>query len=337
MGTGRKIGGLVLAVALAATPSAPALAEDMVIGTWLPPTHPMNAEVLDTWKRWIEEETGGRLNVRIEYHSGHPKELFDAVEDGTYHAGWTFHGYVPGRFKLTKIAELPLLNAGPEAASVAHWRVHNSHLAGADEHAGLEVAAFFTHGPGQIMMREPIGGIADMRGKKIRVGGGIQGEIAKRMGVAVVPAPGSKVYEILSTGVADGVFMPVGEQKTLRLAEVARHVFLLPEGMYLGSFSIFLNPGFMAGLSDEDRAGVWAASGERLSAMAGRIWDDNDRNGLAAAREAGNRVVEAPDSERQAFRDLARGMDEAWIEEVSDRGVDAKAALEEFRRIARSY
>lgn len=335
-GINKLVGGIVLAGALA-VPAGSAVAEEMVIGTWLPPTHPMNTEVLATWKKWIEEETGGNLSVKIEHHSGHPKELFDAVEDGTYHAGWTFHGYVPGRFKLTKIAELPLLNAGPEAASVAHWRVHRKYLAQADEHAGLEVAAFFTHGPGQIMMREPIGGLGDMSGKKIRVGGGIQGEIAKRMGVAVVPAPGSKVYEILSTGVADGVFMPVGEQKTLRLAEVAKHVFLLPEGMYLGSFSIFLNPGFMAGLSKADRDGVWAASGERLSAMAGRVWDDNDKNGLDAARAAGNEVVEAPDSERKAFRDLARGMDEAWIEEVADRGVDAKAALEEFRRIARSY
>ncbi len=326
----------LFAAALAFVFASPAAARDMVVGSWLPPTHPMNAEVLPTWGKWISDATEGRVNLRIEYHAGHPKGVFDGVEDGAYDAGWSFHGYIPGRFKLTKIAELPLLNAGAEAASAAHWRVHQKYLAKAGEHEGLHLAALFTHGPGQIMMREPFSGIAGMKGKKVRVGGGIQGEIAKRMGVVVVPAPGSKVYEILSTGVADGVFMPVGEQKTLRLAEVAKYVYLLPEGMYLGSFGIFINPGFLQSLSEADRKGILENSGEKLSAMAGRVWAQNDKNGIAAARSAGNTIVEAPDSEKNAFRDMVRGIDEEWLKEVAPRGVEAEAALREFRREARS-
>lgn len=328
---------LAACVALAAAFCAPAGAQQkvMTIGSWLSPAHPMNAVVLPAWGEWISEATEGRVTARIEYHQGHPKGVFDGVEDCVYEAGWSFHGYVPGRFKLTKMAELPLLGAGPEAASRAHWRVHRKHLAKAKEHDGLILAGLFTHGPGQIMMREPIGGIDDMRGKKVRIGGGIQAQIAERMGIAGVAAPGSKVYEILSQGVADGVFMPVGEQKTLRLSEVAKFVFLQPDGMYLGSFGVFLCPDFMASLSAGDRAAIMEVSGERLSAFAGKVWGENDDNGLAAARAAGNEVVTAPESERQKFRDLAAGLDDEWLNEVSDRDVDAKAALDEFRRLAR--
>ena len=334
-----RLAALAACVALAAPIAAPADAQQktMTIGSWLPASHPMNAVVLPKWGEWIAEATGGRVTTRIEYHQGHPKGVFDGVEDCVYEAGWSFHGYVPGRFKLTKIAELPLLGAGPEAASRAHWRVHQKHLAKANEHAGLVLAGLFTHGPGQIMMREPVSGIADMRGKKIRVGGGIQGQIAERMGVVGVAAPGSKVYEILSQGVADGVFMPVGEQKTLRLADVAKFIFMQPDGMYLGSFGIFLCPDFMESLSAGDRAAIMKVSGERLSAFAGKVWGENDDNGLTAAKIAGNQVVVAPESERQKFRELAAGLDEQWLQEVADRNVDAKAALDEFRRLARGF
>lgn len=327
---------LALASALTLT-AVPATARDLVVGSWLPPTHPMNAEVLPTWGKWIDEATEGRVKLRIEYHAGHPKDIFDNVEDGAYDAGWSFHGYIPGRFKLTKIAELPLLGASPEAASVAHWRVNERYLHQAGEYDGLRLVGLFTHGPGQIMMREPISGIDEMKGKKIRVGGGIQGEIGKRMGVVVVPAPGSKVYEILSTGVADGVFMPVGEQKTLRLSEVAKFIFEQPEGMYLGSFGIFMNPDFLDKLSAADREALMSASGERLSALAGRVWGANDDAGIRAARSAGNTIVEASSGEQKKFKDLVAGMDELWYEEVSDRKVDSREALAEFRKIARSY
>lgn len=319
--------------------AAPAGAETktMTIGSWLSPAHPMNAVVLKTWGEWIAAATEGRVAARIEYHQGHPKGVFDGVEDCVYEAGWSFHGYIPGRFALTKLAELPLLGAGPEAASRAHWRVHQKYLAAANEHDGLTLAGLFTHGPGQIMMREPIGGLDDLRGKKIRIGGGIQAQLAERMGVAGVAAPGSKVYEILSQGVADGVFMPVGEQKTLRLSEVAKFIFLQPEGMYLGSFGIFLCPDFMASLSAADRAAIMKVSGERLSAFAGKVWGENDENGLTAALAAGNQIVTAPEGERRKFRALAAGLDEEWVQEAAAREVDAQAALDEFRRLAREF
>ena len=325
---------LAVCLALTALFCVPAAAQTMTIGSWLSPSHPMNVAVLPTWGEWISEATGGRVTPRIEYRQGHPKGVFDEVEHCVYDAGWSFHGYVPDRFKLTKMAELPLLGAGPEAASRAHWRIHEAHLAQADEHAGLVLAALFTHGPGQIMMREPINGLDDMRGKTIRIGGGIQAQIAERMGVRGIAAPGSQVYEILSQGEADGVFMPIGEQNTSRLSEVATFIFLQPEGMYLGSFGIFLCPDFMASLSSADRAAVMRVSGERLSALAGKIWGDNDDKGLAVAKAAGNRIITAPDSERRRFRELIAGLDEQWLTEVADRGVDARAALSEFRRLA---
>lgn len=317
--------------------SALAAEKTMRVGSWLPPTHTMNADVLPTWGKWIEEATEGRVKLKIEYGGGHPKALIDQVQDNAVDAAWTFHGYFPGRFKLTQAVELPNLGADAEAASVAHWRVNEKYFKEAGEHRGIIVAGLFTHSPGQIHLREPIESLADMKGKKIRVGGGIQGEIGKRMGVEGVPAPGSKVYEILSQGVADGVFMPMGEKRSLRLKEVAPFTMKLPSGMYLGSFGIFLSPDFMDGLDEKDRKAILEVSGEKLSALAGKHWAADAAVGEADAREAGNNIVDASEAVITEFNDMVKGMDEAWLEDVKERKIDAKAALDELREIARNY
>ena len=332
----KPVASLTLGMAL----STSALAETpMRVASWLPPTHPQNAVVLDTWGKWIDEATEGRVKMVIEYGMGHPKTMFDLVEDGVVDASWSVHGYIPGRFKLTESVELPNLNASAEAASVALWRVNNKYYKKANEHAGLTLAALFTHGPGQIHLAEPISSLTEMQGRKIRLGGGIQSQLGERMGVTPVGAPAPKVYEMMQQRVVDGVFIPAGEQKTLRLNEVTKQLVLLPGGMYTMSFAMFLNPEFMAGLSPQDQAAIMAVSGEKLSALAGRAWDAGDTEGLKAAQQAGVAILEVKpgDPLDNEFQNMIKGMDEDYLARVADREVDAASALRELREIARNY
>ncbi|MDH3760579.1 MAG: TRAP transporter substrate-binding protein [Gammaproteobacteria bacterium] len=328
---------MIVALGAVMLPGQASAEKVMRVGSWLPPKHTMNKDVLPTWGKWISEATEGRVTLKIEYPGGHPKAMLGNVQDGVFDAAWTFHGYFPGRFKLTKIVELPGLGAGAEAASVAHWRINKKYLHKAGEHKGVILGALFTHGPGQIHLREPIASLKEMDGKKIRIGGGVQTDIANRMGVKGVAAPGSKVYEILSQGVADGVFMPMGEKRTLRLKEVAPFTMKFPTGMYLGSFGVFLNKDFLDSLSAQDRTAVLSVSGEKLSALAGRYWGEDVKVGEADAKASGNTIMEAPASVLKEFEALTEDMEGEWLKSVKDRNVDAKKALMELREIARSY
>lgn len=308
----------------------------MRVGSWLPPKQTMNANVLPTWGEWISEATEGRVKLKIEYPGGHPKALLDQVQDGAFDATWTYHGYFPGRFKLTKIVELPNLGASAEAASIAHWRINEKILSKAGEHKGITLAGLFTHGPGQIHLRKPVSSLAELKGKKIRIGGGVQTEIANRMGIEGVAAPGSKVYEILSQGVADGVFMPMGEKRSLRLKEVAPFTLKFPNGMYLGSFGIFLNDNFLAKLDERDRKAILSVSGEKLSALAGKAWDADALLGEQDARDSGNNIMDVTPELLAEFNKLTGDMDAEWFEAIKGRSIDGAAALKELREIARS-
>ena len=53
---------------------------------------------------------------------------------------------------------------------------------------------------------KPISSYKDLRGMKLRVGGGVANDIGRVLGIAGVNVPAPKVYETISSGVADGVF-----------------------------------------------------------------------------------------------------------------------------------
>lgn len=332
---------LILGSSLIATIYAPSvLAETiMKVATWLPPTHVQNAVVWPTWGKWVEEATEGRVKIQLEYGMGHPKSLFDMVEDGVVDAAFSYHGYVPGRFKLALGVEQPLLADNAEAASVAYWKVHEKYFAKANEHSNLRVLGVFAHGPAQMHLRDPIKSLSDLEGRKIRVPGGLPGIIGERLKVTPVGAPAPKVYEMMQQGVVDGVFLPVMEQKTLRLNEVAPYLVVFPSGLYAGSLSFFINDDFLNSLAPKDREAILAVSGEKLSRMTGAAWDEADLEGLKTAQEAGVTILKLSENDVMAaqYQKLVSGMDKEWIASVADTGVDAEAALNELRTISKTY
>ncbi len=302
--------------------------------SWLPPKHTMNANVLPTWGKWIEKATEGRVKIKIEY-PGSPKAVLDNVEDGAYEAGWTFHGFFPGRFELTKIVELPNLGVGADKASPAYWKVYNKYFINSNENDGLVLIGLFVHAPGQIHLMKPINSLKQLEGKKIRVGSDMQSKIAKKLGIEAVSLPGNKVYQSLSQGIVEGVFMPMGEKKNLRIKEVAPFTLKFPKGMYLGSFGIYLNSDFLNSLSKKDRQAILSVSGEKLSALAGKYWQDDAKIGEDDAIKYGNNIVYANEDMIKEYNSLVIEFEQKWIQKVSKKGFNGSAALSELRELVK--
>lgn len=312
-------------------------AEVLKISSWLGPTHAVNAVVFPNWIKAIEKATDGRVTGKIEYNLAPPPGQIDLIQDGTADAAWIFHGYNPGRFVTTKLIEVPGLPGDAEAASVAHWRAYEKYLSKAGEHKGVYVAALMTHGPGQSHMREPIKTLAELSGKKIRIGGGVSADVATALGIVGVQVPAPKVYETLAQGVADGVWMPMETNKSLRLYEVAPHTVMMPGGLYRGSFAIIMSDAALKRLSEEDRKAVLSTTGEVLSRMAGKAWAEADIAGIENAKTAAKSVTEFPAEEAAKFDKVAEGIRTKVVAEVKAKGVDADAAMKLIQETMASY
>lgn len=331
-----KIKKQVLCLMLAACASTSALAQTTLkVATWLPPTSPQNDIVWPTWGKWVEEATEGRVKIELEYGMGHPKSMFDLVEDNVADVSFTVDGYVPGRFKLSQMVEVPGETYNAENASVALWRVYKKHFEAANEFEGLKLLAKFVHGPGQLHTTFPVTSLDDLKGKKIRVGGGVVNELAKKLELTTVGAPAPKVYEMMQQGVVDGVLFPAQEQKYLRLNEVTTHITVFPKGMYSTSFSMFMNPDVFEDLSQKDQEAIMSVSGEKLSKLAGSAWGKADQLGYDIASEKGVNIsyIKANDPMNLKLEALSAGMDHEWLERTSKTGVDVQAALKMYREL----
>jgi TRAP-type C4-dicarboxylate transport system substrate-binding protein len=328
--------GLALGVGMSAAMAFASAASAQVtlnVNTWVPPSHLLVADVTMPFCKDVEAATQGRIKCNLLPKAVvAPPQTLDAVRDGLADLSFIVHGYTPGRFAVTDAVEFPFMGDTSEALSVAYQRVYDKMLAKLDEHKGVHVLAVFTHGPGQIYnTKRAVNSLKDLEGLKIRVGGGMVNEVAKAIGTVPMLKPAPESYELLSQGVADGVFFPKESPLSFKLVPLIKHVTYVPGGLYNVSFAMILNEAKWKAMSDADRAAVNKLSGEALARRAGKAWDATDARGEKAVRDANIPIVIADAKFLAEIKEKTKGLEQAWIDKVKAKGVDGAAVLAAIR------
>lgn len=318
----------VLALTLGA--SAASAETVLTVSSWAGPNHNMNATTFPRINEILTECSGGDLSLKVEYGLAPPPAQYDTVRDGVADMTWIVHGYTPGKFVATKLAELPGIGGTAEQVSVAFQMTHEKYLAAAEEAKGVEVLANFVHGPGLLNTLAPLeDGYKSVEGMKLRVGGGVANMVGTALGVAGVNVPAPAVYETLASGVADGVFFPAETLFAFKVAELAKYSYVNPDGMYTTSFGLLMNSDTYEGLSDANRKCVDDMRGVEMSRWIGKVWDEADTFGLEkAVAENGLNVIEMDADQRAYFKEKTAGIEASVLEEVNAQGIDAQAALD---------
>lgn len=330
----KKLASLAAALMAGVIAWSPAQAQTtLTISSWLPPTHIITKDMLMGWAAQVEKETQGRVKFRLLPKAvASPPGTFDAIRDGLADVSISVHGYTPGRFPMTKMAEFPFLGDSAEAMSVAYWRVYNKHMAKLDEHKGIVMLGLMTHGPGQIYMtKQPVTKLADLHNQKIRVGGGLVVDITKAIGAVPLLKPASETFEILKSGIADGIFFPKDSVPAFKLVPLINHMTVVPGGLYNVSFWLGMNEAKWKSLPKADQDAILKVSGENFARMAGKVWDKEDDAGLKAM-QADKVIVRNASAELVAeIKAKTEPLEKAWYNEAKAKGIDGAAVMAEFR------
>jgi TRAP-type C4-dicarboxylate transport system substrate-binding protein len=308
-------------------------AETLTISTWLPPSHPVNTGMFTQLTDMMAEASDGLIETELKNGLAPPPAQMDLLLDGAADIAILFHGYTPGRFVGTKLVEIPGYEGNAEAASVAHWRVHEAMLAELDEHRGVKVIALTTHGPGQIHSNKEVASLDDLQGLKTRLGGGVSADVGAELGLVGIQVPAPKVYETLDSGAADAVAMNMGERISFKLNEVAKNVYEMPGGFYRGSFSVIMSQETFDSLPEDVQQKLDSeVFGETASRMMGAVWDQSDVDAREATEAAGdNKIVTASEEDQARFAEMAAKVRDKVIAELDEAGVDGQAAYEMMR------
>src|SRR5262249_1581340 len=160
--------------------------------------------------------------------------------------------------------------------------------------------------------------------------GGVGEEVGNALGGSAFVKAAPESYELLNSGVADGVFFPLESIASFKLESVLEQATLFKGGLYSSAFGFFMNEDKWNKLSKQDQEIIEKLSYEHVARTCGQSWDDADKVGLQALKKAGVKVVNA----RQAFQAEAAKRSapiiDDWIKKASAKGVDGKAVLAEF-------
>src|SRR5712691_6403273 len=320
------LGGLIAA-------AQPALAETtLTMSSWVSAQHHLTSVVLQGWASEVEKATNGRVKfTMLPKHPSAPPGTFDAVRDGLVDLSYVTASYTPARHILPLMPELP--GAGDTALvnSVAYSRIYWKHLHKVGEYKGVKLLGVFTHGPGQMFTKKSVASIADVQGLKIRTGGGVAEKVAKALGASAFVKPAPESYELLKSGVADGVFFPMESIISFKLDTVLEQATLFPGGMYSSAFGFFMNEDKWNKLPKQDQEAIEKISGEWIARHAGRSWDDADQKGFDALKKSGVKIVNADAALVAEVKKRSAPIIEDWVQKAGAKGLDAVGILAEFR------
>jgi len=327
-----KLHRTVLAALVGSAFSMPALAQaPLTFSSWVPPTHHLTLWQ-QKWAADVEKATGGRVKFQsLPKHPSAPPGTFDAVRDGLMDMSYVTASYTPARHILPLMAELPGAGGTAEINSVAFSRIHWKHFHKVGEYNGVKLLAVWTHGPGQMFTKKPLKSVDEFKNQKIRTGGGVAEKVANALGASAFVKPAPESYELLNSGVADGVFFPFESIVSFKLDKVIGQATVFPGGLYSSAFGFFMNQGKWDKLAKQDQAIIEKMAGEAAARSNGKSWDAADQVGLSALKAAGANIVTADAAMRAEAQKRSGPIIEDWIKQASAKLPNAKAVLEEFR------
>ncbi len=192
---------------------------------------PFTAKVFTTWAEDVTKASNGTLKVEM-FVGGtlgrNPLQQLKLVQDGIADLTWTVPGYTPGRFDDTEIVELPaIVNNAYEGSMVL------TRLAARDELVGfadLKLVFLGNVPPVSIHGKFPIRTLADLKGKRMRVGSSVGAKMAESLGAVPVVIGAPATTEAIAKGVVDGTFAEWIFIRAFKIDEVASNHLVMALG-----------------------------------------------------------------------------------------------------------
>ncbi len=333
---------LTLAAALSAWPVVGA-AQDVTlrIHHFLPAPAPVPKNFITPWAEKVTKEAGGKLKVEV-YPAmqlgGRPPALIDQARDGVVDIVWTLPGYTPGRFPGTEAFELPFVPASAEATSQAAWDFYEKYLK--KEFESVHVIAVHVHGPGLLHVKgNGVSKLEDLKGLKLRGPTRQATALLAALGATPVGMPVPAMPEALSKGVIDGTVIPWEVTTPLKVAQLVQsHTnFTGSRGLYTSFFVFAMNKAKYDALPADIKKVIDANSGKEASKWVGRVMDEGDAPGIAAAKAAGNKMITRDAKETARWKEASAPIAEAWVKEMSGKGYPGPDMLKDAKEMIAKY
>ncbi len=271
---------------------------------------------------------------------GTPAQLFDQARDGVADIVWTLPTYSAGRFLKSEVFELPFFTRSAKGSSQAFWQYVQKNAL--DEYAGVKPLWVHTNDGSSFHLTSAKGvkTLEDLKGLKIRSATRLNSRMLAALGAAPVQMPLPAVPEAMAKGVIDGAMVPWEGVPAAKLQEVAKSHLDVAAGQPKFANSIFafvMNQAKYDSLPADLKKVIDANSGIEASALAGEKFDNVVVPYHKLATDRGNLVNVLSPAEMARWAKATAGVDDEWVKEVSAKGANGAALLEQARAFIKQY
>ncbi|MCW5237508.1 TRAP transporter substrate-binding protein [Verminephrobacter eiseniae] len=220
----------------------------------------------EVFSKAVKAMTGGKFEISV--HAGGelmpPFGVVDGVQQGTVELAHTAPYYFYGKNPAFALGSA--VPFGFNARQMNAWMMHGNGRKLMNEFYGAYRMISLPCGNTGAQMggwyRKEIKSPADFKGMKIRLGGGLIGEVMQKLGAVPQSIPGSEIYQALEKGTLDAVEWvgPYDDQK-LGFNKVAPYYYY--PGWWEGGpeIALYINQKAFDSLSADNKAIVEAAAG----------------------------------------------------------------------------
>jgi len=300
-----------------------------------PPGHFIPTQGTIPWMEQITQLTNGQ--VKFEHYPaeqlGKINDLPTLLRTGVTQVALVAVGLMPGDYPLASIAALPGAAQTATQVSRAYWSLlgEDGPLRKEFQSKGLKPLAYFGLPQYEIFTsKKQVATIDDLRGLKIRAGGGLQARIIRALGAAPVQLPTPEIYSGIDRGTIDGVMIPYPSARSYRLEEVARFA---TAGSALGSTVVgyAITERLWRQLSPEVQAAFDKASAAFIERIAAYQDQSNQQDqAYLAGKNVRFSAIEGADAAR--WKAAIEPVAAEWVADMQAKNLPGKEVYESWLR-----
>ena len=304
----------------------------------VPRSHGLFGKAFVPFASLVENETDGRIRFEpfMDRLLHGPLGGFKACVTGVTDYTHGYATYQPGSFNLTHALQLPFLFSRPQVAALVAEELYPKYLKDEYERLGVYLAHCDATSPYDIISTAPIETLEDLRGKKVRVTGGLNEAVIRELGAIPVVMAAAETYLAFQRGIVDAVALGVPDMAAYRLYEVGR--YLTPIRLTVTVLQYCLNQKTFDGLPNDLQRQMYA-----LFRVRGQLAVQNYYGGpeadraLNRLRENGVQVLKMTDSNVKDWRDAVAPLSERFLDEQEAQGRPARALVSDMVELGSVY
>jgi TRAP-type C4-dicarboxylate transport system substrate-binding protein len=283
--------------------------------------HPTSVNAIIPWIKKMNELSQGRLSITF-YNPNAiapSTQVFASTVAGAVDIGASSTVWVPGKFNLSEVVQLPFLFNGAESASLTMWELYKRFPEWREESKEVKMLWQWASALFQIhTVKKPVRTLEDLKGLRIISWAASTNNVLKVLGANPVNGNPVDTYLALERGMADGVCCPLAPLRSFKISDVAKHHTIV--NLYASGFWAGMNRLKWNSLPPDLQKIIEDSVGDKMAQLCGKTLDEGAIQDSIWMKEQKHSFYVLSPAEKEKWRERLKPITEEWLKKMEEKG-----------------